>query len=124
VISVHSPLLDSTVAMIDKSMLSLMKYGSVLINTSRGPVINHCDLIEFLESRKDVYALLDVTDPEPPLPDSPLYSMDNVVISPHIAGCMGRECRRMGALLLGEVRRYVEGRELEYNVELKKLSKN
>lgn len=56
--------------------------------------------MEFLKERKDLYAILDVPDPEPPIKNSPLYSMPNVVITPHISGSMSGECGRLGEYAL------------------------
>lgn len=60
--------------------------------------------------------MLDVTYPEPPAPDSPLYSLPNVVLTPHIAGSMAGECRRMGRMMVDELRRYVAGEPLLWQI--------
>ena len=64
--------------------------------------------------RADLQAVLDVTDPEPPHPDSPLYTLSNVMLTPHIAGSAGAECRRMGRSMVEELRRYVNGEPLKW----------
>ncbi|HEX2742286.1 MAG TPA: NAD(P)-dependent oxidoreductase, partial [Rubrobacter sp.] len=69
-----------------------------------------------LKNRPDLTAVLDVTHPEPPEPDSPLYDLSNVVLTPHIAGSQGDECRRMGRLVVDELRRYVAGEPLEHEI--------
>jgi phosphoglycerate dehydrogenase-like enzyme len=74
------------------------------------------DLVEFLRDRADVQALLDVTDPEPPAADSPLYELPNVFITPHIAGSIGAERRRMGRAMIEELHRFVRGEPLRYAV--------
>ena len=122
VISLHTPMPDTTIGMIDKRILNLMKTNSVLINTARGAIINENDLINFLRHRQDVYAILDVTEPEPPTADSVLYDMENVLLSPYIAGFMGRECKRLGRYMVEELQRYVLGMELHWQVNREHLA--
>jgi len=93
-----------------------MKRHAALINTSRGMVIRENEMIDVLAARDDLQAVLDVTDPEPPAPDSPLRTMPNVVLTPHIAGAMGRECNRMGRCMADELSRYLDGRPLQYQI--------
>jgi phosphoglycerate dehydrogenase-like enzyme len=69
-----------------------------------------------LQQRPDLYALLDVTYPEPPVAGSPLYSLPNVILSPHSAGAMSTECRRMGRLVVDELRRYLQGEPLHWSI--------
>lgn len=116
VITLHTPLLPDTRGMVDRKLLSLMKPNSTLINTARGGLINEPDLIGFLKARPDVQAVLDVTDPEPPVTGSPLWEMPNVFLTPHIAGSLGRECRRMGRAMIDEFHRYASGESLRYAV--------
>ena len=59
---------------------------------------------------------LDVTDPEPPVEGSPLYSLPNVVLSPHIAGSMGDECKRMGALAVEQCRQHLAGKTPQWRI--------
>ncbi len=116
VVSIHTPLLPETAGLISKRELGLMRSGATLINTARGRIINQTDLIEVLQCRRDIYAVLDVTDPEPPPPDSPLYDMPNVVLTPHIAGSLDGECARMGRDMIAELRRYLCGEPLVWAV--------
>jgi phosphoglycerate dehydrogenase-like enzyme len=116
VISLHTPVLESTIKMIDKKLLSMMKPNASLINTARGAVICEEELIDVLEERKDLYAILDVSDPEPPVGDSKLYKLPNVVLTPHIAGSLDKECGRMGAFMLEELERYLNGESLQWQV--------
>ena len=60
--------------------------------------------------------MLDVVWPEPPAPGSPLYTLDNVVLTPHIAGSLDNECRRMGRIVVDEVRRFVRGEPLQWAI--------
>ena len=116
VVSLHSPWLPETEDMILGSHLASMKRNATLINTSRGAVVREAEMIEVLEERPDLWAVLDVTHPEPPEPGSRLYDLPNVVLTPHIAGSLGSECRRMGRLVVDELRRYVAGEPLEYEI--------
>jgi glyoxylate reductase len=84
-ISLHTPLTPDTHHLIDSKALSKMKPSAVLINTSRGPVVDLAALYEALKEHRIFAAGLDVTEPEPLPADSPLLTLDNVVIAPHIA---------------------------------------
>jgi glyoxylate reductase len=84
-ISLHTPLTPDTRHLIDSQALSGMKPTAVLINTSRGPVVDLEALYEAMNEKRIFAAALDVTDPEPLPPDHPLYTLDNVIIAPHIA---------------------------------------
>jgi phosphoglycerate dehydrogenase-like enzyme len=116
VVSLHTPWLPETESLIQGSHLASMKRGATFINTSRGAVVREAEMISVLEGRPDLTAVLDVTHPEPPEPDSPLYEMPNVVLTPHIAGSQGGECRRMGRLVVEELRRYVAGEPLQHEI--------
>ena len=85
-VSLHSPLTKETHHMIGERELRLMKPEAVLVNTSRGPVIDEPALVKALESGWIAAAGLDVLEEEPPRPDNPLLRMNNVVVTPHIAG--------------------------------------
>lgn len=84
-ISLHTPLTPDTRHLIDSEALSRMKPSAVLVNTSRGPVVDLDALYEALKERRIFAAGLDVTEPEPLPPDSPLLTLDNIIIAPHIA---------------------------------------
>jgi phosphoglycerate dehydrogenase-like enzyme len=116
VVSCHTPLLAETDGMLRGSHFSLMRPGAVFLNTARGGVVNEPELIEVLRRRPDVFAVLDVTDPEPPVKGSPLLSLPNVVVTPHIAGSLGAECRRMARMMIAETERYRRGEPLQGEV--------
>jgi glyoxylate reductase len=84
-ISLHTPLTPDTRYLIDSEAFSKMKPNAVLINTARGPVVDPGALYDALKERRIFGAGLDVTDPEPLPLDSPLLTLDNIVIAPHIA---------------------------------------
>jgi D-3-phosphoglycerate dehydrogenase len=94
IISVHVPLLDSTRHMVDEGFINRMRTGSVIINTSRGAIVDEAALISGLRSGKLSFAGLDVFENEP-LVDSELLRMDNVILTPHIAGVTHESFDRM-----------------------------
>jgi len=116
VLSLHAPWLPQTEGMITGAHLALMKQNATFINTARGALVREGEMIDVLQRRPDLYAVLDVTYPEPPLPDSPLYLLPNVVLTPHIAGSVGAECRRMGRAMVDELERFVRGEPLRWSV--------
>ena len=116
VVSLHTPWLPETEGMISGELVASMKEGASLINTARGAIVREDELISVLQQRSDIYAILDVTWPEPPDPASPLLSLPNVVITPHIAGPMDRECQRNGQYVVDELKRYLSGEPLRFEI--------
>ena len=116
VVSIHTPVLPETIGMIDGRLVSLMKPDATLINTARGVILDQPSVVEALHSRPDLTAILDVTDPEPPSADDPLFALPNVIVTPHIAGSHGRECQRMGSYMVDELRRYLNRQPLNWRV--------
>jgi glyoxylate reductase len=107
-VSLHTNLTPETRGMIDAEKLSWMKPNAVLVNTSRGPVIDHAALADALKSGRIFAAALDVTDPEPIAPDDPLVGLDNCLIVPHIASASratrGKMAEMAAANLLAGIR--------------------
>lgn len=115
IVSLHAPLLPSTEGLVSASLLARMRDGTVLINTARGKVVDAAALErECVSGRID--AVLDVTDPEPLPPDSPLLDLHNVFVTPHLAGAMGNEVARLGALAIGELERFAAGLPFEHEI--------
>jgi phosphoglycerate dehydrogenase-like enzyme len=114
VVSLHTPLLRETEHLVDADLLALLPPGATVVNTSRGAIIDEEALIALLRRRTDLQAVLDVTREEPLASDSPLWSMPNVVLTPHIAGACGPECRRLGACAVDELIRYLDGQPLRH----------
>jgi glyoxylate reductase len=84
-VSVHTDLNDKTRGLFSREQFRKMKPTAVFVNTARGPIVKEADLIEALQSGTIFAAGLDVTDPEPPAPDSPLLRTPNLIVAPHIA---------------------------------------
>lgn len=116
VVSLQAPRLPKTIGMITGDLIASMKPNATFINTSRGALVKETEMCTVLRHRPDLQAVLDVTDPEPPPPDSPLYSLPNVVLTPHIAGSLGRERRRLGELMIEEFHRFRRGEPLHHAV--------
>ena len=108
-ITLHCPLNDQTKYMINKEAISKMKPSAVIVNTGRGPLINEADLCEALAAKRIAGAGLDVQEVEPPAEDSPLYTLDNVIITPHM-GWKGLETRqRLVGIIRDNVQAFLKG---------------
>jgi len=116
IVTIHTPLLKETEGMITGELIASMKSCATLINTARGPLIREAEMIDVLNARTDLFALLDVTCKEPLERDSPLYSMPNVILTPHIAGSLNGECHRMGKLMIEEAERFLKGEPLQWKI--------
>ncbi|MCS5716448.1 hydroxyacid dehydrogenase [Herbiconiux sp. CPCC 205716] len=109
VVSLHAPVTPSTVGMIGVPQLAAMKDGATLINTARGVLMDMPALEAALQTGR-IDAILDVTDPDEPLPaGSILWDLPNVILTPHIAGSMGTELQRIGKHVASELARFAEG---------------
>jgi len=106
------PLNETTRAMIDAEALARMKPGAMLVNVARGPLVVEADLVAALLSRRLAGAVLDVTDPEPLPPESKLWEMPNVIITPHVAGQSARRIDNMTDLFCENLDRWQTGRPL------------
>jgi phosphoglycerate dehydrogenase-like enzyme len=106
------PHTSETVGMIGREQLAAMRPGAVLINIARGTVVDEQALIEALQSGHLGGAALDVVANEPLAADSPLWSMSNVIITPHSASTALDENARLTELFCENLRRYVDGRPL------------
>ena len=108
-ITLHCPLNDQTKHMINKETIGKMKPSAVIINTGRGPLINEAELCEALAAKRIAGAGLDVQEVEPPAEDSPLYTLDNVIITPHM-GWKGLETRqRLVGIIRDNVQAFFKG---------------
>ncbi len=116
IVSNHIPDLESTRGVLDRKLFANMREGATFINTGRGAQVVEPDLIAVLKARPDLTALLDVTWPEPPAPDSELWRLPNVVISPHIGGTTGHEVVRLADCAIDEFEAWRAGKPLRYQV--------
>ncbi len=121
VVSNHLADNEHTKGIINYELLKTMPPFSSIINTGRGAQIVTDDLIRHLKERDDVFALLDVTDPEPLNIESELYKLDNCTITSHIAGSSGSEFHRLAQFQLEEYRRYIHGEAQKYEITLDML---
>lgn len=122
ILSLHAPNLPETRHMLGAKNIPLMPDGAVLINTARGALIDEGALINELKTGR-IYACLDVTSPEPPAPDSPLRTLPNVFLTPHIAGCMQEGIARMGALAVQEIGLFLAGEPLSQEITREMLAR-
>lgn len=120
-ISNHLANLPATVGILNKEQFSLMPNNATFINTGRGEQIVEKDLVDALKAVPTRSAVLDVTYPEPLEKGSILLKMENVFITPHIAGSMNNELKRMAQYVMDEFVRYESGEKLKYSVTLKML---
>lgn len=108
-ITLHCPLNEQTKHMINKDTIAKMKSSAVIINTGRGALINEADLCEALVAKRVGGAGLDVQEVEPPVEDSPLYTLDNVIITPHM-GWKGLETRqRLVGIIRDNIQAFLKG---------------
>lgn len=117
VVSNHLANNAETKGMLDYALFAKLPQGATFINTGRGAQVVEADLCRILRERPDLTAILDVTAPEPPAADSPFYSLDNCILTPHIAGSSGNEVHRMAAYMADEFARYIAGGPTLYGVD-------
>ena len=106
---IAAPLTPATRDLIRRPALRQMKRSAILINVGRGPIVNLQDLVAALEAKEIAGAALDVTDPEPLPSDHPLWRMDNVMITPHVAAASPRIAERHLETLLENIRCFING---------------
>ena len=116
VVSIHIPATPGTRMSINYNLLGRMPKNALIVNTARKEVINEIELVKVMEDRPDLTALLDVTFPEPPPAGSKLYTTPNILVSPHIAGSLNDEVRRMSDYMLAEYKRFAAGEEAVHEV--------
>ena len=112
VVSMHCPLTPQTTGVVNKDFLDKMKPTAVLINTSRGPVINETDLAAALKAGRIAGAGVDVLSTEPPKADNPLLACDNCIITPHIAWASLEARTRLMNIFRANVEAFLRGKEI------------
>ena len=106
----HTP---DTAGMLDAAAFAALKPGAMFVNIGRGTTVDHAALLAALRSGQLSFAALDVTDPEPLPPESPLWSTPNVLISPHSASTVRRENARITDIFIHNLRCWLDGRHAE-----------
>jgi D-3-phosphoglycerate dehydrogenase len=109
VVSLHARVTDETKGFLAAPQFARMKKGAYFINTARGPMVNYDDLYRALKSRHIRGAMLETFWLEPPPPDSPLLKLDNVTLTPHIAGASTTTVRIAARMIAEEIRRHAAG---------------
>lgn len=109
-VSLHCPLNAETRGIINKERLAMMKPTAFLLNTGRGPLVQEADLLEALQAGTIAGAALDVQDPEPPAADSPLYTLDNVILTPHIGWKRVETRQRLMDIVADNLAAYLAGK--------------
>ena len=109
IVSLHCPLTDQTRGLIGAAQLARMKPGALLINTARGPVIDEAALVAALKSGKLAGAALDTFAVEPPDPVHPLFTLPNVLVTPHIAAATTGAMARMGTIAANNILCWLRG---------------
>ena len=121
VVSNHLADNSETKGMLNFELFSKMRPYATFLNTGRGAQVVENDLVAVLKQRPDLTAILDVTDPEPPVIDSKLYRLENCILTPHIAGSLGDEVHRMSQYMYDEFKNYTNGKDTNYEVTMKML---
>ena len=122
VVSNHLANLPETVGMLNGILFARMRENATFINTGRGATVAEGEMIQVLQARPDLTALLDVTLPEPPEAGSLLYTLPNVQLTTHIAGSIGDEVVRMADYMLAEFQAWERGERLRYEVTMEMLA--
>ncbi|MCD6484702.1 MAG: phosphoglycerate dehydrogenase [Candidatus Odinarchaeota archaeon] len=113
-VTLHVPLTNETRGMIGKKELNFMKKTAYLINTSRGAIVNEKALYEALKEGKIAGAAIDVYSREPPDSDFPLFELDNVIMTPHIAAYTVEAMNRMDLTIAEDIIRFFKGEKPRY----------
>jgi phosphoglycerate dehydrogenase-like enzyme len=111
-VAICLPLTPATEGLFDRALLSSMKQGAYIYNIGRGTIIDQDVMIELLKSGHLGGAGLDVTTPEPLNPDSPLWDLENVMITGHSSGQTPRHWEKAGAMFEANLHRFVDGEPL------------
>ena len=113
-LSIHTPSTPDTHHLIDGKVFEALKPEAIVVNASRGPVVDEAALVAALQQGRIAGAGIDVYDPEPPAPDNPLFALDRVVVTPHIASFTVEGRRLMGMTVAKDVLAVLDGELPEY----------
>jgi phosphoglycerate dehydrogenase-like enzyme len=114
ILTLHAPSTPDTHHLINAEGLALLRNDTLIINTARGDLIDETAFIAELGKGR-FFAFLYVTEPEPPAQGSPLRRLENVVVVPHLAGCI-EDCTHLGDMAVEELRRFFAGEPALYEV--------
>jgi glyoxylate reductase len=115
-VTIHAPLTEETDRLFGKPQFERMKRSAILINTARGQIVDPDALYEALASRQIAAAALDVTDPEPIPNNSPLLTLDNLIITPHIASASRQTREKMANMAIANLIAGLRGDRLPHCV--------
>jgi D-3-phosphoglycerate dehydrogenase len=115
ILSLHCPLTEQTRSLIGRAQLALLKPGALLINTARGPIIDEAAMIDALRSGHLAGAGLDTFETEPIPTDSPLLGLDNVILTPHVAGVTRNAALQVATITARNVVDALAGRSLPHS---------
>lgn len=121
VVTLHAPALESTRGMLGEAQFRRMKDGAIFINTARGMIVDEPALIRELESGR-IWALIDVTHPEPPGLDHKFRCLPNVILTPHISGALANGSFRMGRSAVEQVLELVRGEVMHGEISADKIA--
>ena len=123
VVSNHLANVPATVGIFREAHFRLMKPNTVFINTGRGAQVDEAGMLKVLRERRDICALLDVTIDEPPAEGSDFYKLDNIFLTPHIAGSQANEVERMAEYIIDEFERYLQDKPAQYEITQEKFER-
>ena len=113
IVTLHCPLIDSTRKLMNETTISMMKDGAILINASRGPVVDSEALAQALNSGKLAAAGVDVYEMEPPIPDShPLLLAKNTILTPHVAFLSAESMEKRAEIVFRNLREWMQGHQI------------
>jgi glyoxylate reductase len=116
IITVHVPLIPSTKGILSTKQFQMMKRSAIVVNTSRGPVIDQKALTKALKAKLIAGACLDVFEVEPIPLDEELLKMENVIVAPHMASATWETRRKMAERCAESIKAYLEGKRPPFTV--------
>lgn len=117
-VTIHTPLTSDTYHLFGKTQFELMKRSAIFINTARGSIVNQEELYNALVNKQIAGAAIDVTDPEPIKSDSPLLSLNNLIIAPHIGSASYKTRKKMADMAIENLISGLKGEQLPYRVNI------
>lgn len=123
VVSNHLANVPATVGILKEEHFRLMKPNTVFINTGRGAQVDEPGFLKVMRERRDICSLLDVTVDEPPVEGSDFYKLDNIFLTPHIAGSQANEVGRMAEYVIDEFELLLKGEATQYEITKEKFDK-